>query len=82
MSLTAEVQSEDLIARNQALEACRPVLNVSSLVVCLVVFRKLVDRAAFGRGHRELNGGGLLLVFAELRVVENRLQKSLAYAKK
>lgn len=68
VSLTAEVQSEDLIARNEALEACQRIPAVGSLSEdCLVVFRKVDDWAAFGRGRPELNGGGFLLEFAELR---------------
>ena len=67
VSLTAEVQSEDLIARNQALEACQRVLNVTSPVVCLVVFRKVDDWASFGAGDPQLTGGGFLLEFAELK---------------
>jgi hypothetical protein len=69
VSLTAEVQSEELIARNQALEACQRILNVSSsaTVVCLVVFRKVDDWPSLGSGVSQLAGGGFLLDFAELK---------------
>lgn len=68
VSLTAEVQSEDLIDRNQALEACERILIVgSNSEVCLVVFRKVGDWATSDRGRPELNGGGFLLEFAELK---------------
>ncbi len=66
VSLTAEVQSEDLIARNQALEACQGILGVGLSEECLVVFRKVDNWASFGRGVPQLNGGGYLLEFAEL----------------
>ena len=65
VSLTAEVQSEELIARNQALEACQNI-NVGRSGECLVAFRKVDDWASFGRGVPELNGAGYLLEFAEL----------------
>ena len=68
VSLTANVQSEDLIDRHQALRACEGILNIlGNPVVCLVVFRKVDDWAAFGRGRPELNGDGFLLEFAELK---------------
>ncbi len=67
VSLTAEVQSEDLIARHQALNACKSVLQLGTNTgVCLVVVRKITDWATFGRGRPELIGGGFLLEFAEL----------------
>lgn len=68
VSLTAEVQSEDLIARHQALNACENVLELASDDnVCLVVVRKVDDWAMFGRGVAQLNGSGFLLEFAELK---------------
>ena len=68
VSLTAEVQSRDLIARHQALNACEGILNVgANAQVCLVVVREIDDWAAVGRGRPELQGGGLLLEFAELK---------------
>ena len=66
VSLTAEVQSEELIARNQALETCQSILGVGLSGECLVVFREVNDWASFGRGVPQLNGGGYLLEFAEL----------------
>ena len=67
VSLTAEVQSEDLIARNNALEISQGTLRIpGNAVRCLVVFRKVDDWAAFGPGRPELNGEGFLLEFAEL----------------
>ena len=68
LSLTAAVQSEELIARHQALLASERVLQPGrQSVVCLVVFRKVDDWAAFGRGSAELGGGGYLLEFGELK---------------
>ena len=70
VSLTAELQSADLIARHQALRACEAILRTSSNDgKCLVVVRKIDDWAVFGRGRPELTGGGLLLEFAELSSV-------------
>lgn len=67
VSLTAEVQSEDLIARNQAIEKCQAILVVpSNATVCLVVVRKVADWSVFGRGVPQLLGGGFLMEFAEL----------------
>ena len=67
VSLTAELQSEDLIARHQALRTCERILVLGSNTgVCLVVVRKVVDWAASGRGVPQLAGGGFLLEFAEL----------------
>ena len=67
VALTAEVQSEELIARHQALLACQRVLQIASQSpVCLVVFRKVPDWRSFNPGSPELNGAGYLLEFAEL----------------
>ena len=66
VSLTGEVQSEDLIARHQALNACNGVLRTAANNVCLVVVRKIDDWASAGRGRPELVGGGFLMEFAEL----------------
>jgi hypothetical protein len=67
VNLTSEVQSEDLIARNQAFEKCQPVLVLGANArVCLVVVRKVDDWATFGRGVPQLSGGGFLMEFAEL----------------
>ncbi len=68
VSLTADVQSEDLIARNQALEACQSIPGAATSVPnCLVVFREIEDWAGNNPGRRELKGKGFLLEFAELR---------------
>lgn len=64
VSLTAEVQSEDLIARHQALGVCENAL--AGKVVCLVVVRKIADWATAGRGVPQLSGKGYLMEFAEL----------------
>jgi hypothetical protein len=70
-SLTAEVQSEDLIARHQALNACKNTLQLAqNSNVCLVVVRKVNDWAAFGRGSPQLTGSGFQMEFAELRGAE------------
>lgn len=67
VSLTAEVQSEDLIARHQSLLKCHAALAVASLNnVCLVVMRKIDDWATSGRGVPQLTGAGFLMEFAEL----------------
>jgi len=67
VSLTAEVQSEDLIARHQALRACERILALGSNTgVCLVVVRKVADWATSGPGTPQLAGEGFLLEFAEL----------------
>ena len=67
VSLTCEVQSEDLIARHQSLNACirllRPGPNPN---LCLVVVRKVDDWSTFGRGIPQLTGAGFLFEFAEL----------------
>ncbi|MCG8448156.1 MAG: hypothetical protein MI725_01075 [Pirellulales bacterium] len=84
VSLTAEVQSEDLIARNQALEACQQVLDSTSQVVCLVVFRKIDDWQSLSSGVPQLRGAGFLLEFAELKgnrkstSEKSRVQKEVA----
>jgi hypothetical protein len=68
VSLTAEVQSEDLIARHQAYNACESVLSIGQDPhVCLVVVRRIEDWSTFGGGVPELNGNGFLLEFAELK---------------
>jgi hypothetical protein len=67
VNLTADVQSEDLIARNQAIETCRSILEVEpDAAVCLVVVRKVEDWATSGRGVPELEGEGFLMEFAEV----------------
>jgi hypothetical protein len=67
VNLTAEVQSEDLIARNQAFEKCEPILVLGTNTgVCLVVVQKVDDWATFGRGVPQLSGAGFLMEFAEL----------------
>jgi len=71
VSLTAEVQSEDLIARHQALNACKLKRFRSRSQLCLVVFRKIGDWSTFPGGHSGLRGGGFLLEFAELADTES-----------
>lgn len=66
VSLTSEVQSEDLITRRQALNACNGVLRTVAENVCLVTVRKIDDWASAGRGRPELVGSGFLMEFAEL----------------
>jgi hypothetical protein len=67
VSLTAEVQSEDLIARHQALNACERILVLGSNTgVCLVVVRKVTNWATSNPGTPQLAGGGFLFEFAEL----------------
>ena len=66
-ALTAEVQSEDLIARNRAFTACNRVIQAGSgTFVNLVVLRK-VDDWRQANGDARLSGGGFLLEFAELK---------------
>ncbi len=66
VSLTAEIQSEELIARHQALTSCLQIPTVSSVAnLCLVVVRKVNDWATAGRGVPQLNGKGFLMEFAE-----------------
>ena len=66
VSLTAEVQSEEIIARNNALKISLGLMATRSHPIrCLVVFRKIDDWRSFG-GRPEVEGGGYLLEFAEL----------------
>ena len=74
VSLTAEVQSEDLIAREQALNNCLKILAATAPRYCLVVVRRVDDWATFGPGIPQLSGEGFLFEFAELR--GNRKQTS------
>ena len=67
VSLTAEIQSEDLIARHQTSNACERIIVLGlNTGVCLVVVRKVADWAVSGRGTPELLGGGFLFEFGEL----------------
>lgn len=67
VNLTAEVQSEDLISRHQALNRANAVLQLpNGANVCLVVVRRVTDWRAFGAGRPELTGRGFHLEFAEL----------------
>lgn len=67
VSLTAEVESDELIARNQAFERARRTLEgVAGAELCLVVVRKVVDWASFGAGVPTLTGAGYLMEFAEM----------------
>ena len=65
VALTAEVQTDDLIARHQALNECEAILSNSG-PVHLVFFRTIHDWPAVGAGRPELLGEGFLLTFAEL----------------
>jgi hypothetical protein len=67
VSLTIEVQSEDLIARHQTLNACKQVLKLpANPNLCLVVVRKIDDWSTFGPAVPALSGAGFLFGFAEL----------------
>lgn len=67
VSLTAEVQTEDLIARHQALAACHAILQLpSNTGVCLVVVERVADWSAAAAGVPALAGTGFLLEFAEM----------------
>jgi hypothetical protein len=67
-SLTAHVQSGDLIARKQALQQCeRLFLHDPSIHAdCLVVVRQIDDWATAGAGSPQLTGQGFLFEFAHL----------------
>ena len=67
VSLTAEVQSEDLIAREQALRNCLKIRAATAPRYCLVVVRRVDDWATFGPGNPQLSGEGFLFEFAEFR---------------
>ncbi len=68
LSLTASIQSEELISRHQALIACERILELGPQPdLCLVVFRTIIDWQEAGPGRSELRGAGYLLEFAELR---------------
>lgn len=66
VTLTAEVQSKDIIARHQALNACQNILGPRNQSLCLVVVQRINDWSKAGRGTKELSGEGFLLEFAEL----------------
>ena len=66
ITLTAEVQSKDIIARHQALTACQNILGPRSKGLCLVVVQRIDDWSKAERGTKELTGTGFLLEFAEL----------------
>lgn len=70
VSLTAEVQSDELIARFQAVRACGGVVNGQVREMCLVVVQKVDDWPTFGTGRPELLGAGYLMEFAELTGTE------------
>lgn len=68
VSLTSEVQSQDLINRHQALRKTESVLDTpSGAIVCLVIFRQIENWTVFGSGDPQLLGQGFLFEFAELR---------------
>lgn len=64
VGLTARVQSEDLVARHQALAACSGIVPADPGEMPLVVFRRVADWAS-GRLLPQLAGGGFWLEFAE-----------------
>ena len=68
VSLTADVQSEDLINRNNALERCEGIPRLELQNACLVVFRLVADWSTFSGEHVSLQGSGFLLDFALLPV--------------
>lgn len=63
--LTAQVQSEDLVARHQALASCNGILPIDPSGAPLVVFRRVGDWATGGRLLPQLTGTGFWLEFAE-----------------
>lgn len=63
VSLTAEIQSEDLLARHRALVACQRLIGTR---MCLVSFRAVEDWTAFRGGPSPLVDGGYRLDFADL----------------
>ena len=86
VNLTADVQSEDLIARNQAFEKCESILVLGTNTgVCLVVVQKVDNWVTFGRGVPQLTGAGFLMEFAELtgvRKATGELERVLREVKK
>lgn len=68
VSLTAGVQSQDLLARARALRQCEQVLRrlrPAAFPDCLVVARRIADWKA-ASGHPGLRGPGFLYVFASV----------------
>ena len=66
VSLTANVQSEDLLARSQALKACQRMFQSFSVTAdCLVVAVRVNNWAVAGRGLPQLTGAGFLYEFAK-----------------
>ena len=64
VSLTANVQSEDLIARRLALNACLRILGGPNEPSCLVVVRKVDDWSVAGAAMPQVIGSGFLFEFA------------------
>ncbi len=75
VSLTADVQSEDLIDRRNALNACLRALK--SLNVddpdCLVVVQAIDDWSTAGAGSTEVDGPGFLLEFVNFERVSDQI---------
>ncbi|HBL46901.1 MAG TPA: hypothetical protein DDZ90_26290 [Planctomycetaceae bacterium] len=68
VSLTAEIQSEELITRHQALQVCESIITAGANTdVFLCVVRNIDDWAVAGAGAAQLQGRGYELEFAELR---------------
>jgi len=63
VGLTAEIQSEDLLARHRALAACERLIGGRN---CLVSFQAIDDWTVFSGGPSQLANGGFLLDFADL----------------
>lgn len=84
VKLTAEVQSEELIARHQALVACARVVQPEDpQSLCLVVFRQVRDwGAAPDRGDARLSGPGYLLIFARLGATRHATRELLRVRRK
>jgi hypothetical protein len=69
VSLTAEVQTSDLLARARALKLCEQLLGRQrprTRPDCLVTARRVGEWAATTPAHPELRGPGFLYVFAKL----------------
>ena len=70
VDLTASVQSEDLIDRFRALKTCLGLIEVQEENVCLVEVRKVPAWSTFPAAPGQLQGGGYLMVFAEVDAPE------------
>ncbi len=66
VDLTASVQSEDLISRFRALNTCLALVDAQLRKLCLVEVRKVAAWPAFPGAAPQMQGGGYLMVFAEV----------------